>query len=82
VLGCALVHLNLFEKIVTLGNRWTLILEDDFLLPPHFPLLFRHAWAAVPAYKSVDMLYLGAGSNNKGPSSWVNSKVLSICLLY
>jgi GR25 family glycosyltransferase involved in LPS biosynthesis len=75
VLGCALVHLNLFERIVADGNPWTLILEDDFLLPPHFPLLFRHAWPAVPPYEQVDVLYLGAGSNNKAPTSWVNSKL-------
>ena len=75
VLGCALVHLNLFERIVADGNAWTLILEDDFLLPPHFPLIFRHAWPAVPPYEEVDVLYLGAGSNNKAPSSWRNSRL-------
>jgi hypothetical protein len=29
-----------------------LILEDDFFLPPHFPLLFRHAWPALPPYEA------------------------------
>jgi hypothetical protein len=48
--GCALVHLKLFERIVEQGDRWALILEDDFFLPPHFPLLFRHAWPALPPY--------------------------------
>jgi hypothetical protein len=28
--GCALVHLKLFERIVEQGDRWALILEDDF----------------------------------------------------
>eukprot|EP00802_Teleaulax_amphioxeia_P018992 Tamp_19207.p1 GENE.Tamp_19207~~Tamp_19207.p1 ORF type:complete len:400 (+),score=46.90 Tamp_19207:179-1201(+) len=75
VLGCALVHLNMLERIVSQGDSWALILEDDFFLPPHFPLLFRHAWPALPHYEAVDVVYLGAGSNNKAPSSWLNSKV-------
>ena len=60
VLGCALAHLELFERIVAQGNEWTLILEDDFLFPPHFSRVFRHAWAAVPEYSAVDVVYLGA----------------------
>eukprot|EP00960_Hanusia_phi_P049538 759602-Hanusia_phi.AAC.2 len=80
VLGCALVHLQLrltrpvqiFQHILTHGYRWVLILEDDFFLPPHFPRLLELYWRHAPPYEDTDMLYLGAGSNRKGPRSWIH----------
>mmetsp|Transcript_12175 Transcript_12175/g.42357 ORF Transcript_12175/g.42357 Transcript_12175/m.42357 type:complete len:1028 (-) Transcript_12175:32-3115(-) len=72
VLGCALVHLEIYQHILTSGYRWALILEDDFLLPPHFPRLLELYWRHAPSYLDTDVLYLGAGSNRKGPRSWIN----------
>jgi hypothetical protein len=77
---------------------WTLVLEDDFLLPPHFLTLLAHAWAALPRQRRLkisengdtkipdqaeasdeeaqaDLVYLGAGSNRRGPVEWINRRV-------
>ncbi len=84
-------------------GAWTLVLEDDFLLPPHFPTLLAHAWAALPRHgrrrtaagengyardpdlaeagadsdeeAAADLVYLGAGSNRRGPLEWINRRV-------
>lgn len=124
VLGCALSHLSIFDRIAArggdvvsgdseledsvqsgtnshdeddgsegTGGGWTLVLEDDFLLPPHFLTLLAHAWAALPRGRrttgligrvmsdtdwddcddtDADLVYLGAGSNRKGPIEWLN----------
>jgi hypothetical protein len=121
VLGCALSHLRIFERVAAGGGGgvgegtsagdvesddgvggWTLVLEDDFLLPPHFLTLLAHAWAALPRQRprtsaeeddttenpdkaeagadsdeeaEADLVYLGAGSNRRGPLEWINRRV-------
>lgn len=35
-IGCALSHLNIYQKIVEEGLKWTLILEDDVILAADF----------------------------------------------
>ena len=130
VLGCALSHLSIFERVaahnkgggssnadfmhdhqsadagsaeedggvVSRAGSWTLVLEDDFLLPPHFATLLSHSWAALPhsgcntparssedtgasfdacpgGGADADLVYLGAGSNRRGPLNWVNRRV-------
>ncbi len=133
VLGCALSHLNIFQRIVSgdisqaypaphavmecndseadqdclqhehfsgadevlqldsagdqkdidsAAGSWTLVLEDDFYFPPHFLTVLSHAWAALPRSNltsqqriqgvDADLVYLGAGSNNRGPLAWLN----------
>ena len=78
VIGCALSHVKAFQAITEASTPgWTLILEDDALLPPHFNTLLSAAWSRLPspsAWGEPDVIYLGVGSNCKEPLEWINRR--------
>jgi len=56
-LGCALAHINTWEKIVENNDPYALIVEDDVIFIPHFKEKFAEIFPSTPA--DYDVLYLG-----------------------
>jgi len=64
VIGCAMSHIKVWEKINKTTNKtinhkyeWSLILEDDISLPKDINLLLKSVWDHIP--KNTDIVYLG-----------------------
>jgi GR25 family glycosyltransferase involved in LPS biosynthesis len=56
-LACTVAHLNALERASLADSPYTLIVEDDLILPNNWPELYRDIMAALPT--DADLVYFG-----------------------
>jgi len=58
-IGCFVSHLQIYERIVNEGHKWTLILEDDAIFCPEFKEKLATVMSEIARVPRPQILYIG-----------------------